>query len=200
MHSYKEQSFNIPELKGLSQKQLDEHLKLYSGYVKHVNTIREKIHELEEAGKENNAYLIAELRRRFAFEFNGMRMHEYYFESFEGEANEPRDDTELGKSLVEKYGAIETWIDHFKAVAGTRGVGWTVLYFDHKGNTPHTVWVEDHELGTLAGVPILLTLDMWEHAFMVDYTPSEKKEYINAFFQNVNWDITEKRFAAVRPQ
>jgi len=197
MQRYEEKKFLIPELKGLSHKQVEEHLKLYAGYVKHVNLIREKIHELE-ADQEKNAYLISELRRRFSFEFNGMRMHEYYFETFEGGAREIPENTPLKKSLAEKYGNFEAWILHMRAVALTRGIGWAVLYYDPVGKVPHTVWVGDHELGTLAGLPIILALDMWEHAYMVDYTPSEKKEYVNAFFENVNWGMTEKRFKNVQ--
>lgn len=203
MHQYQEKQFNIPSLTGLSEKQMEEHLKLYYGYVKHVNLIREKIHELEEKDKDGNAYLVSELRRRFAFEFNGMRMHEYYFEEFEladGESPGEHDAApKLLDSVSEKYGSFESFIEHFKVIAGgTRGVGWAVLYHDQKVNQPHTVWVEDHELGTLAGLPIIAVLDMWEHAYMVDYTPSEKKEYINAFLKNMNWNLAERRFTGIR--
>jgi len=191
--TYTEQKFNIPDLSGLSAKQIEVHLGLYGGYVKHVNLIREKIHELE-ANKEKNGYLIAELRRRFSFEFDGMRMHEYYFESFEGGSTEADSNGMFAKAVEEKYGDWNGFIDHFKAVGMSRGIGWAVLYYDPKGKTPHTAWVGDHELGVLAGLPILLAMDMWEHAFMVDYTPAEKKEYINAFLTNTNWSVTEERF------
>lgn len=191
--TYAEQKFNIPDLKGLSAKQLEVHLGLYRGYVKHVNLIREKIHELE-ADKEKNSYPIAELRRRFSFEFDGMRMHEYYFEEFENGAHNIEDTSGLKTALENKYGDWNGFIDHFTAVGMSRGIGWAVLYWDPKGKTPHTAWVSDHELGTLAGLPILLAMDMWEHAFMVDYLPAEKKDYINAFLSNVNWSVVEERF------
>ncbi|MBL7045874.1 MAG: superoxide dismutase [Parcubacteria group bacterium] len=189
---YKEQKFELEELKGLSSKQIEVHLGLYSGYVKHVNLIREKIAELE-SDKEKNGYLIAELRRRFSFEFDGMRMHEYYFEGFEGGGKEISD-SELKKALAEKYGDFESFIEHFKAVGMSRGIGWTTLYWDPKGKTPHVTWVGDHELGTLSGLPILIAMDMWEHAFMVDYVPSEKGKYIDAFLSNLNWEVVESRF------
>ena len=189
---YKEQQFNLPKLEGISAGQVKVHLGLYAGYVKHVNLIREKIHELEN-DKETNAYIIAELRRRFSFEFDGMRMHEYYFEGLEGGAREISDGN-LKKALSEKYGGYENFVEHFKAVGMSRGIGWTVLYFDSKGNTPHVTWVGDHELGVLAGLPILIAMDMWEHAFMVDYTPAEKGTYIDAFLANLNWEVVEKRF------
>ena len=194
MHLYQEKKFTIPELKGISAKQLEVHLGLYAGYVKHVNLLREKIHELETTDKEKNAYTVAELRRRFSFEFNGMRMHEYYFEQWEGGAQELSSESGLQKSVSEKYGSWENFISHFKTVGMSRGIGWTVLYWDPVGKTPHTAWVGDHELGTLAGLPVILAMDMWEHAFMVDYTPAEKGKYIDAFLQNLNWSVPEERF------
>lgn len=196
--TYKEQQFDILKLSGISEKQIETHLELYAGYVKHVNLIREKIHELENADKEKNEYIITELRRRFSFEFDGMRMHEYYFESFEGGEKKVNQDSELVKALVEKYGSWESFIEHFKIVGKSRGVGWAVLYWDHIARTPHTAWTSNHELGTLAGLPILLAMDMWEHAFMVDYLPSEKSKYIDAFLKNVNWSVVENKFNKVK--
>ncbi|MFC1730838.1 superoxide dismutase [candidate division KSB1 bacterium] len=190
---YKEQQFNLPILEGISEKQIDIHLGLYKGYVKHVNLVRDKIHELETEDKEKNSYLITELRRRFSFEFDGMRMHEYYFEALEDGPQEISDG-DLKSALTEKYGNFEGFIEHFKAVGMSRGIGWTVLYFDPKGQTPHVTWVGDHELGVLAGLPVLIAMDMWEHAFMVDYTPAEKGKYIDAFLSNLNWGVVEERF------
>jgi len=190
---YKEQQFNLPKLEGISPKQIDVHLGLYKGYVKHVNLVREKIHELEVDGKEKNAYAITELRRRFSFEFDGMRMHEYYFEGLESGAQEISDG-DLKSALTEKYGSFDGFIEHFKTVGMSRGIGWTVLYFDPKVGTTHVTLVGDHELGVLAGLPILIAMDMWEHAFMVDYAPAEKGAYIDAFLSNLNWGIVEKRF------
>jgi superoxide dismutase, Fe-Mn family len=192
---YKEQKFNIPKLTGISEKQIDAHIGLYAGYVKHVNLIRERIHELDIADRGKNAYFIAELRRRFSFEFDGMRMHEYYFEQFDGGSKAANESSPLGQALLEKYGSWDEFVNHFKAVGMSRGVGWAVLYWDERGKTPHTAWISDHELGVLAGLPIILAMDMWEHAFMVDYLPSEKGKYIDAFLNNVNWNIAEERFS-----
>ena len=189
---YEPKNFNLPELQGISSKQLEIHLKLYQGYVTHTNLIREKIAELS-ADTEKNAYLIAELRRRFAFEFDGMRMHEYYFEQFEGGASPLLPESTVGKLVSEKYGDVDKFIDHFKAVGMSRGIGWTILYYDPRGKTPHTTWVGDHELGQLAGLPVLCALDMWEHAYMIDYLPAEKKNYIEAFLKNTNWNVAENR-------
>lgn len=195
--TYTARTFNLPELKGLSKKQIEVHLALYEGYVKHTNLIMEKIAKLKQEDAEGNAYLINELRRRLGFEFDGMRMHEYYFEQFEG-AKENNGggspDSALAKAAAEKYGSGEAFMAHIKEVAGTRGIGWTIVYYDPAGKTLHTAWIDDHQLGQLAGLPIILALDMWEHAYMVDYAPADKKNYVEAFLDNVNWSFIEKRF------
>ncbi|MGH7174919.1 MAG: superoxide dismutase, partial [Minisyncoccia bacterium] len=181
MH-YEAKKFNLPVLKGLSEKQIKLHLALYEGYVKQVNLILETLKGYAAYGEkasDGDKIAIAELRRHFAFEFDGMRMHEYYFEQFEGEKG-GSPDSALAKAAAEKYGSGENFIAHIKEVAGTRGIGWVVVYYDPRGATLHTVFVNDHELGQLAGLPIVLALDLWEHAYMIDYAPSEKKTYIEA--------------------
>jgi len=193
--TYTARTFDLPELKGLSKKQIDVHLALYEGYVKHVNLIVEKIARLREEDPEGNAFVMNELRRRLGFEFDGMRMHEYYFEQFEGGSAAAAADSELSKAAAEKYGGFDGLVAHVKEVAGTRGIGWVVVYHDPRGRTLHTAFVNDHELGQLAGLPIILAVDLWEHAFMVDYVPAEKKSYVEAFLDNVNWAVAGKRFA-----
>jgi Fe-Mn family superoxide dismutase len=194
MHTYTAQSFNLPELKGLSEKQIKVHIGLYEGYVKNINVLREQIAELTALDKEKYAYAITETRRRLGFEFNGMRMHEYYFTQLEGGASALSSDSALGKAVTEKYGSVDAFIAHITSVGMSRGIGWSVLYADPKAKTIHTAWVSDHELGQLGGLPIIFAMDMWEHAFMVDYVPAEKKNYIEAFLNNVNWCVVERRF------
>lgn len=192
---YEAKTFDLPELKGISAKQVEVHLGLYQGYVKHVNLIQEKIKALKEADADGNAYVVAELRRRFAFEFDGMRMHEQYFEQFVGGATGPISNSPLAKRAEEKYGSWDGFITHIREVAGSRGIGWVTVYHDPDADEIHTVYVGDHEIGQLSGLPIILALDLWEHAFMVDYVPAEKKKYIDAFFENLNWSIIEKRLS-----
>lgn len=193
--SYTARTFDLPTLTGLSPKQLEVHLALYAGYVKHVNLILEKIQKLHLEDAEGNAFVINELRRRLGFEFDGMRMHEYYFEQFEGGPKSASPDGGLQKAAAEKYGGWDNFIAHLHEVAGTRGIGWVIVYFDGMGGTLHTAFVNDHELGQLAGLPIILAIDLWEHAYMVDYVPAEKKSYISAFLENVNWETVEKRLS-----
>lgn len=195
MHVYESQTFSFPTLEGISEKQLDVHVGLYNGYVKHINTLREQIADLASQDEEKYHFAIESIRRRLGFEFNGMRMHEYYFPQWEGGATDEPRDSELAHALTEKYGSWDGFIDHFKSVAMSRGSGWTTLGWDSKGETPHVWWTADHELGMLADTHIILTADMWEHAYMIDYLPAEKAQHIDAFFKNLNWDVVTKRFA-----
>jgi Fe-Mn family superoxide dismutase len=195
--TYTAKKFNLPVLEGLSEKQIKVHLALYEGYVKHVNLIMATIAAYEKTDDEGGKYAIAEMRRRLAFEFDGMRMHEYYFSQFEGEKG-GNPESGLAKAAAEKYGSGENFLAHIREVAGTRGIGWVVVYADPVAKTIQTVFVSDHEVGQLAGLPILLALDLWEHAYMVDYVPAEKKNYIDAFFANLNWSVIEKRFDEAR--
>lgn len=193
--AYTARTFDLPQLKGLSSDQIAVHLALYEGYVKHTNLITDTIQKLRDQDADGNAFVINELRRRLGFEFDGMRMHEYYFEQFEGGARSPEAEGALMTSVTEKYGDWDGFIAHLKEVAGTRGIGWTVVYFDPAANTLHTAWVDDHQLGQLSGLPIVLAMDMWEHAYMVDYKPADKKSYVEAFLDNVNWTVAERRLS-----
>ncbi len=197
--TYTTKTFNLPALTGLSEKQIKMHLARYEGYVRHENLIMETLKGYAAYGNkasEGDKLAIAELRRRFAFEFGGMRMHEYYFEQFEGGATATNQNSPLASVTAEKYGDSEKFLAHIREVATSRGIGWVVVYKDR--DTIHTTFVGDHEVGQLAGLPILLALDLWEHAYMVDYVPAEKKNYIDAFFANLNWSVIEKRFDTVK--
>ncbi len=195
--AYTERTFALPKLEGISEDQVKVHLALYAGYVKHTNLIAEKLAQVRSGELKIDQYIVNELRRRYAFEFDGMRMHEYYFEQFEGEKG-GSPESGLAKAAHEKYGSGENFLAHIKEVAGTRGIGWVVVYFDKVANTLHTVFVNDHEVGQLSGLPVILALDLWEHAYMVDYKPAEKMTYVDAFMKNVNWAVIEKRFDSAK--
>jgi len=188
---YEALTFDIPELDGIGRETIEEHIGLYNGYVKHANLIREKITDYSN-DPDNNSYAIGEMQRRLGFEFGGMRNHEYYFSQFEGGAKTLPDGNL--KNLIEKqWGSFENWLDRFTKIAMTRGVGWAMMYYD-----PHTdqlvqTWVDEQHLGQLADLDIVLALDMWEHSYMRDYPPSRKKEYVDAFFKNLNWEVVAGR-------
>ncbi len=192
-NTYIEKQFNIGELKNISTKTIDEHLKLYSGYVKHTNLILQKINELGD-DTEKNIYLIGELKRRLGFEFDGMRNHEYYFEQFEGGFMANNQESDLYKKIIETWGSYEKWLTEFKTLAMTRGIGWAILYKDTQTDNLINTWIGEQHEGHLIGLKPILTLDMWEHSYMLDVPPSEKKKYIEAFFENINWSVVEGRF------
>lgn len=194
MEHFTAKTFTIPTLKGISQKTIDEHLKLYSGYVTHSNLVLEKITELSKNAEENMG-LISGLERRFGFEFNGMRNHEYYFSSLEGGPSDLADASELKKQIEKDFGSFENWLTSFKALATTRGVGWAMLYYDRETKQLLNAWIDEQHLGQLSSCAPVLALDMWEHSFVMDYAPSGKKNYIEDFFSNINWGVIEKNFS-----
>jgi len=193
MKKYEEQKFNIGELTGISAKNVEEHLKLYAGYVKNLNGVIEKIGELM-ADPEKNMYVIGELHRRLSFEFNGMRNHEYYFSSLEGGAKPLPPDSEFKKSILTQTPSMEAWMIGFKTLAMTRGIGWAVIAWDKKIEQLVPIWIDEQHLGQLNGLKWVLVIDMWEHAYVYDYPTSDKKKYIEAFFVNLNWEVIEQNY------
>jgi Fe-Mn family superoxide dismutase len=190
MQQFTQKEFNIKNLKDISDKNIEEHLKLYAGYVKNANLILEHIEKLSKE-KEEYSYEIAEIQRRFAFEFCGMRNHEYYFSSLEGGSKALESDSKLKKMIQEEWGSFEKWLEYFKNMAMTRGVGWAMLYYDKQTGNLLNQWVDEQHLGNLISTTPILCLDMWEHAYVYDYPTSEKKKYIEAFFENLNWNKIE---------
>jgi superoxide dismutase, Fe-Mn family len=197
MEKFKEKKFNIGTLKGISTKNIEEHLKLYAGYVKNFNLIFEKLGEYM-ADPEKNAYVIGELHRRIGFEFNGMRNHEYYFESLSGGPKSLPEDSQLKKAIEKQAPSLEVAIEGFKILAMTRGVGWAILYWDKKSKQLIPAWIDEQQFGQLNGLSYVLGIDMWEHAYVYDYPTSEKKKYIEAFFENLNWEAIEENFIKVQ--
>ena len=190
MKKFEEQKFNIRELKGISTKNIEEHLKLYTGYVNHSNLVLAKIKELSE-NPENDIGILSGLQRKFGFEYNGMRNHEIYFNSLANGAKNLKEDSEIKKAISLEWGSFEKWLELFKSIATIRGVGWVILYFDKKEKRLLNAWVDEQHLGQLNGCEMILALDMWEHAYIYDYSISEKKKYIEVFFENLNWEVIE---------
>lgn len=189
--TFEEKKFDIGELKGLSSKSIEEHLKLYAGYVKNANGIIEKMSTLDSA---NDSYIAGELFRRFSFEYNGMRNHEIYFSSLSGGAKNLNPESALGKRLLELFGSMDSFLNEFTNLALTRGIGWAILWYDKKDDRLLASWVDEQHLGQLQGCTPILALDMWEHSYVSDYQPSGKKQYVADFFSNLNWGVIEKNF------
>lgn len=184
-------------LTGISDKQIEEHLKLYEGYVKRGNVLTEKLFALCNEGKAAGADPVyAELTRRLGFEYSGRINHEFYFENLTAGAQaEPPAGGKLKKAIEASFGKYDTWLSDFRAVATMPGVGWAILFQD-----PATGWLSNHFVtfhqdNVPVGYKPILVLDGWEHAFMRDYLATERAKYVDAFFKNVNWEAAEKRLA-----
>ncbi len=184
-------TFSIGTLDGISAETITEHIGLYNGYVKHINLIQEKIAAYS-SDPEQHGYAIAEMQRRLGFEFGGMRNHEYYFTQLEGGPT-VLPEGKLKELIERQWGSVDAWQDRFQKIAMTRGVGWAMLYHDPHTDQLVATWVDEQHIGQLADLDIVLALDMWEHSYMRDYVPSKKKEYIDAFFRNLNWEVVSGR-------
>lgn len=193
MTQFNPKQFNIGELIGISAKNIEEHIKLYQGYVKNANIIQEQIEELSN-DSEKNAYALGEINRRFSFEFNGMRNHEVYFSLFEGGSKEINNESNLAKKITQTFGSFENMLNRLKAIALTRGIGWAMLSQDHESKDLILHWLDEQHLGQLQNTKPIIALDMWEHSYVADYQPSGKKQYVEDFFKNLNWSVAEERF------
>lgn len=194
---YTEQKFDIPELDGISKKSIEEHVGLYAGYVKNFNAISALLPEYAK-DSEKHTHALSELIRRRSFEFGGMRLHEIYFSQFEGGATPLSLDGVFAKLMGAEYHKPEYFIAMFRAIALMRGPGWALLYYDPVGRQLLTGFSGEQHVGHFATLPILLALDVWEHAFLLDYGAQGKGKYIDAFFKNLNWKVVESRYTAAQ--
>lgn len=201
---YKARDFKLSGLKGISDQTLEMHFGLYKGYVNNTNLLTEQLCDLFEKGQAsgtNPAY--AEITRRLGFEYSGMILHEYYFENMKKDGTGlPSASSKAAAAINGCFGSLDNWLKDFKAVGGMRGVGWAILYHDPATGRVTNQWVTLHQDGVPVSFKPLLVMDVWEHAFLLDYKPAERGKYIESFFQNIDWDAVERRVleaAAVRP-
>ncbi len=196
--SYKTRKFDLSGLQGISDETLELHFKLYEGYVKETNRLTEKISEFVEDGKVDQEEMPAysELTRRLGFEYNGMVLHEYYFENLKkgGSTGEPDRNSQFFKAAGSCFGSYDIWKTDFDSVGKMRGVGWAICYENPANNRISNHWISLHETGNVAGFKPILVMDVWEHAYLLDFR-SERPKYIEAFFSNIHWDAVEARLA-----
>ncbi len=191
--AYTPKKWSLAGLQGISDATLEMHFGLYEGYVKNVNLLNERLAGIRAAGKAAGADpAYAELVRRLGFEYNGMRLHEYYFDNMTTQPGEIGTG-KLYNALGETYGGFDEWKKDFVAVGGMRGIGWAIAYYDLANGRITNSWINDHENGHLAGFVPLVVLDVWEHAFIKDYKPADRGKYIEAFFANIDWRRCETR-------
>src|SRR3989475_8866396 len=197
MTTYKPRDFNLSSLQGISDETLEMHFKLYEGYVKETNKLNEKIAEFVSGGRVDPDEFAeySELKRRLGFEYNGMVLHEYYFDNLKrgGGTGDPTGQTGFRKSAEESFGSYDIWKADFVGIGKMRGVGWAICYENPANGRLSNHWVTLHETGNVAGFNPVLVMDVWEHAFLLDYKPAERPKYIEAFFSNINWPAVERR-------
>jgi superoxide dismutase, Fe-Mn family len=193
---YKAKKFDLSGLKGISDETLEMHFKLYEGYVKETNVLEEKISAILKDGKVDQEEMPAysELKRRLGFEYNGMVLHEYYFSNLKKDGGgDPQRDSTFTRIAEESFGSYDIWKTDFVGIGKMRGVGWAICYQDPSSGRLSNHWVTLHESGNIAGYTPVLVMDVWEHAFILDYKPAERAKYIEAFFVNIDWKAVGQR-------
>ncbi|HVV38839.1 MAG TPA: Fe-Mn family superoxide dismutase [Candidatus Paceibacterota bacterium] len=193
---YQEKQFTIPALEGISKESIDQHLALYAGYVKNFNAMSALMPEYAKEA-EKNAHALAEIFRRRAFEWDGMRLHEYYFEQLEGGATPITSGGAFEAALTKDYMKAAHIEPYLKSIASTRGPGWAILYWDPETKQFIAGFSGEQHQGHFVTLPIMLAIDVWEHAYILDQGATGRGKYIDAFFKNLNWSVIEKRFEAV---
>ncbi len=195
-NSYKPKEYDLSGLDGISDKTLELHFKLYEGYVKETNNLSERIAKFLEDGKVDQDEMPAysELTRRLGFEYNGMVLHEYYFGNMKRQgAGDPAKDTNFMKAAEASFGAYDIWKADFVGIGKMRGVGWAMCYQNPANGRLSNHWITLHETGNVSGFTPVLVMDVWEHAFLLDYMPAERPKYIDSFFSNIDWEAAEGR-------
>src|SRR5215218_5215376 len=198
--SYTAKQFNLGGLKGISDQTLEMHFKLYEGYVKETNKLTEKISEFLKDGKVDQEEMPAysELTRRLGFEYNGMVLHEYYFGNMKRDGSGDPDKTSAFFRAAEaSFGSYDIWKADFVGIGKMRGVGWAICYQNPANGRLSNHWITLHETGNVAGFNPILVMDVWEHAFLLDYKPAERPKYIEAFFTNIAWEMLEGRLKKI---
>lgn len=177
-------------MEGFSNRLLKNHFTLYEGYVKNTNLLLSTLEDLIAEGKGSTPEY-AELKRRLGWEYDGMRLHEYYFANLGGNG-EVDDECHLVERIEANFGSLALWQADFIATGMMRGVGWAVLYRDNATGRLINFWINEHDTGHPSGGSALLVMDVWEHAYMLDYGLN-RREYIDAFFRNLDWNIVDQR-------
>lgn len=185
---------NLKGLDGISDNQLENHFALYQGYVKNTNLLTSELMAITKEGKAsgtNPAY--AEMTRRLGFEYNGMILHEYYFDNLAPKGTPVPTSGKLIDAINRSFGSFDQFMADFRGVATMRGIGWAITFQDPTTGLLSNHWVTLHNDGNPAGYKPILVMDAWEHAFVPDYKPTERGKYVEAYLKNIDWNAVEKR-------
>lgn len=194
--TYTARTFDLSDLTGISNETLAMHFKLYEGYVTNTNVLNQRIADLIGSGEldPTQAAAFSELKRRFGFEYNGMVLHEYYFENMQKHGTgDPSTGDQFINAAAASFGDYDVWKADFVNTGKMRGVGWAAVYQDPSNGAISNHWINLHETGNVAGYKPILIMDVWEHAFIRDYAPVDRPKYIEAFFANINWEVVNSR-------
>lgn len=190
--TYVAKDFNhLKGIKGFSDALLTMHFKLYEGYVKNANLLYTQLQDMGRNGKDRSPEY-AGLKRMYGWEFDGMRLHEYYFGNLGGDGK-PNPSGALYQKIVKQFGSYDNWKKDFISTGMIRGIGWAILYEDPLSGNIVNTWINEHDLGHLAGGKPLVVMDVFEHAYITEYGLN-REQYIQAFFDNLSWDVAEERY------
>ena len=198
--NYKPKQFNLSGLQGISDETLEMHFKLYEGYVTNTNKLTDQLLEMAHRG-DTGTPAFAEMTRALGFEYNGMILHEYYFGNLKPKGTGQPAPSSASMSVIQRsFGDWDTWLKDFKAIGNMRGVGWAIAFQDPMTGLLSNHWITLHQEGNPAGFKPIVVMDVWEHAFLLDYKPAERAKYIEAFFANIDWDAINARLEAAKAE
>jgi len=175
------------DLDGISLKTLQEHYKLYDGYVKKTNEIQQKVKEADKSEANGIYSHIGELKRQETFAVNGMKLHEVYFGHL-GNPTEPSG--EIVKIVERDFGSMEKWKEEMIAT-GLSARGWAITAYDLKDKKLHIYGADAQNVGAVWGAVPIIAIDVYEHAYFIDYGTG-RKAYLEAFFRNLDWNYASQ--------
>ncbi len=181
--------------RGFSDSLLKQHFELYAGYVKNANALDDELSAASPAKPPTPSW--SELKRRFGWEWNGMRLHELYFGNLTKNAKAQERDSPILSQVARDFGSREVWEKEFRATGSLRGIGWAALVWDPIARRLFNVWIDEHDRGALAGCPIVLVMDVFEHAYLTDYG-TKRADYIDAFLAAADWEEAGRRLATAQ--
>jgi Fe-Mn family superoxide dismutase len=183
--AYKVREFDFSRVEGISREALQDHLGLYKGYVENTNSL------LKEVGHQGGK----DAEHRLAFEFNGMKLHELFFETLGGPGSAMTPSGVLAEAMDITYGGAKGWRERFLAVARTRGIGWVMSARETATNRLFTFWIDEHHFGLPANLEPVILLDLWEHAYLRDFGVKGREEFVEVVLRNLDWSVIEQRCA-----
>lgn len=187
----KDYSSLIEKMPDIDSGLLETHFKLYKGYVDQVNFLNQMLgHGLSKANG-GQSFMYQCMKRRYGWEYDGMVLHELYFDNLGGDGKLSQK-SDLFKKIVLQYGSLGAWRSDFEQNCFIRGIGWVILYWNPKTGELRNAWVEEHDTGELVDSIPLLVIDLWEHAYLCQFG-LDRKKYVQTVMKYINWDVVNSR-------